>query len=107
MLAYLRKGETFAELAAGFGVGRTAAWRYVDEVVALAAARAPKLRAPGERANAQLKTWREFSVSCATAPGGRGNSPKPSTYCSFARPNQDGISSMKGRCYPARLVIRR
>jgi Helix-turn-helix of DDE superfamily endonuclease len=48
-LAYLRKGETFAELAAGFGVGRTAAWRYVDEVVALAAARAPKLRAPGER----------------------------------------------------------
>jgi hypothetical protein len=27
VLAYLRKGETFAELAAGFGVGVTTAWR--------------------------------------------------------------------------------
>jgi Helix-turn-helix of DDE superfamily endonuclease len=44
VLAYLRKGETFAELAAGFGVGRTTAWRYVGETVALLAARAPKLR---------------------------------------------------------------
>ena len=45
VLAYLRKDETFAELAAGFAVGRTTAWRYADEVVALLAARAPKLRA--------------------------------------------------------------
>jgi len=44
VLAYLRKGETFAELAAGFGVGVTTAWRYVEETVALLAARAPKLR---------------------------------------------------------------
>jgi hypothetical protein len=44
VLAYLRKGETFAELAAGFAVGTTTAWRYVNEVVALLAARAPKLR---------------------------------------------------------------
>jgi hypothetical protein len=44
VLVYLRKGETFADLAAGFEVGRTTAWRYVDEVVALLAARAPKLR---------------------------------------------------------------
>jgi DDE superfamily endonuclease len=44
VLAYLRKGETFAELAAGFGVGTTTAWRYVEEVIALLAARAPKLR---------------------------------------------------------------
>jgi Helix-turn-helix of DDE superfamily endonuclease len=35
VLAYLRKGETFAELAAGFGVGTTTAWRYVEETVAL------------------------------------------------------------------------
>jgi hypothetical protein len=44
-LVYLRKGETFAEVAAGFGVGTSTAWRYVNETVALLAARAPKLRA--------------------------------------------------------------
>jgi DDE superfamily endonuclease/Helix-turn-helix of DDE superfamily endonuclease len=44
VLAHLRKGETFAELAAGFGVGTATAWRYVTETVALLAARSPKLR---------------------------------------------------------------
>jgi hypothetical protein len=44
VLAYLRKGETFAELAAGFGVGTATAWRYVTETVALLVARSPKLR---------------------------------------------------------------
>jgi len=44
VLAYLRKGETFAELAAGFGVGTATAWRYVTETVGLPAARSPKLR---------------------------------------------------------------
>jgi hypothetical protein len=44
VLAYLRKGETFAELAAGFSIGTATAWRYVTETVALLAARSPKLR---------------------------------------------------------------
>jgi Helix-turn-helix of DDE superfamily endonuclease len=44
VLACLRKGETFAELAAGFGVGTATAWRYVTETVALLAARSPELR---------------------------------------------------------------
>lgn len=44
VLAYLRKAETFAGLAAGFGIGTSTAWRYVNETVALLAARAPKLR---------------------------------------------------------------
>ena len=44
VLVYLRKGETFAQVAAGFGVGTATAWRYVNETVALLAARAPKLR---------------------------------------------------------------
>ena len=45
VLACLNKGETFAEVAAGFGVDRTTAWRYVNETADLLAARAPKLRA--------------------------------------------------------------
>ena len=44
VLAYLRKGETFAELAAGFGTGTGTAWRYVTQTVGLLAARSPKLR---------------------------------------------------------------
>ena len=44
VLAYLRKGDTFEQLAAGFKVGRTTAWRYVNETAELLAARAPKLR---------------------------------------------------------------
>src|SRR5215469_1089500 len=44
VLGYLRKGEPFAELAAGFAVGTTTAWRYVNETTDLLAARAPKLR---------------------------------------------------------------
>jgi DDE superfamily endonuclease len=44
VLAYLRKGETFAELAAGSGVGTATAWRYVTGTVALLASRAPGLR---------------------------------------------------------------
>ncbi len=217
VLAYLRKGEAFAELAAGFAVGTTTAWRYVEETVALLAARAPKLRmavrdatraghayvvvdgtlipidrvaadrpfysgkhkkhgmnlqviaspagdilwvsgplpgwcttrrpsgsgaswpswrrpgwsswpdkgyqgstyaktpykgknkpqsqkdanrahaklrAPGERANAQLKTWKILRKPSAAAPGKPGGSPRPSTYCRSARHNQDGKSSL-------------
>jgi hypothetical protein len=45
VLVHLRKGETFAGLAAGFGVGTATAWRYVQEAVALLAGRAPKLDA--------------------------------------------------------------
>ena len=44
VLVHLRKGEPFAQVAGGFGVGTATAWRYVTETVALLAARAPKLR---------------------------------------------------------------
>lgn len=42
-LAYLKNGETFAQLGAGFGVGTTTAWRYVNETVTLLSARSPTL----------------------------------------------------------------
>lgn len=44
VLAHLRKGETFSDLAAGFEVSTTTAWRYVEETIELLAARAPTLR---------------------------------------------------------------
>ena len=47
VLACLSKGETFAELAAGFAVGTTTAWRYVQETVALLAARGARAPAGG------------------------------------------------------------
>jgi Helix-turn-helix of DDE superfamily endonuclease len=42
VLACLRKGETSAELAAGFGTAT--AWRYVTQTVGLLAARSPERR---------------------------------------------------------------
>jgi hypothetical protein len=44
VLVYLRKGEPFAEVGAGFGVSTTTCWRYVNETVELLATWAPKLR---------------------------------------------------------------
>jgi len=44
VLVCLRKGETFASLAAGFRVGTATAWRHAGETVALLATRAPRLR---------------------------------------------------------------
>jgi hypothetical protein len=40
VLVHLPRGETFADLAASFGVGTTTAWRYAQETVALLAAHA-------------------------------------------------------------------
>jgi hypothetical protein len=64
VLAYLRKGETFAELAAGFGVGVVTAWKYVNETVSLLAARAPRIPASSSSAsgiNTPAKTGRVTS----------------------------------------------
>ncbi|BCB83517.1 transposase family protein [Phytohabitans suffuscus] len=44
-LAHLRNGDTYARLAAGFGVGVATVWRYVREAVDLLAAFAPSLTA--------------------------------------------------------------
>jgi hypothetical protein len=43
-LAHLKNAHTFAQLGAGFSVGTTTAWRYVNEAVKLLSARSPKLR---------------------------------------------------------------
>jgi hypothetical protein len=42
-LAYLRNGHSYAELAAGFGIGTTTAYRYTTETIDLLASLAPTL----------------------------------------------------------------
>ncbi len=45
VLAHLRNGDTYARLAAGFGIGLSTAFRYVRETTELLAERAPTLTA--------------------------------------------------------------
>jgi hypothetical protein len=45
VLVHLRCGHTYAQLAAGFGVGTTTVYRYVNEAIEILAARAPDLTA--------------------------------------------------------------
>jgi hypothetical protein len=45
VLAHLRKGETYAELSAGHGIGTTTVFRYVQEAIEVLAALAPTLAA--------------------------------------------------------------
>ena len=42
VVAYLRKGETYADLACGFRIGTPTVYRYVREAIALLAAMAPR-----------------------------------------------------------------
>ncbi|GAA0617151.1 hypothetical protein GCM10010174_38930 [Kutzneria viridogrisea] len=56
VLVYLRKGEPFAEVGAGFAVSTATCWRYVNETVELRAQRAPKLRAAPRRPPARAWT---------------------------------------------------
>jgi hypothetical protein len=87
VLAYLRKGETFADLAAGFGVGTTTAWRYAGEAESqkIANRAHAQLRSPGERAAQELAD----PSSCAAARGAPGSSPRPSTPWKFTPHNKD------------------
>jgi Helix-turn-helix of DDE superfamily endonuclease len=43
VVAHLRKGETYADLAVGFGIGTTTFYRYLREGLDLLAAMAPTL----------------------------------------------------------------
>jgi hypothetical protein len=44
VVAYLRKGETYADLATGFGIGTTTVFRYLREALDVLAALAPSLQ---------------------------------------------------------------
>lgn len=57
VLAYLRKGETYTDLAAGFGISTATTWRHVNETVELLAERSPRLRQALNRAKAAGHTY--------------------------------------------------
>ncbi|MEV0766821.1 transposase family protein [Nocardia salmonicida] len=57
VLVYLRKGEPFTDLAAGFEVSTSTAWRYVEETTTLLAAQAPGLRSALRRAKAAGQSY--------------------------------------------------
>jgi DDE superfamily endonuclease len=64
-----------------------------------------KLRAPGERANAQLKNWRILrKLRCCPwrAPG---NSPRLFTYCRSARLTPDEKGSVSEGSYAGMLIM--
>jgi len=46
-LVYLRKGEPFAQVGAGFDISTATCWRYVNETVELLAARRASIRGMG------------------------------------------------------------
>ncbi|GHB88405.1 hypothetical protein GCM10010306_099290 [Streptomyces umbrinus] len=70
-LAHLRNGQPYAQLAAGFEIGTTTAYRYITEAVNLLAALAnrshAKIRALAEQAIATLKSCRLLRrLRCST-----------------------------------------
>jgi hypothetical protein len=83
VLVYLRKGETFTELSAGFGVSVTTDWRYVEETVRLLRARAPKLGHALRKAHGTgCTTW--YWTACSSPPtacGPTGRTTRPNTAC--------------------------
>lgn len=62
-LGHLRCGDTYTQLAAGFGIGVATVYRYIREAIEVLAALAPTL----EQAMATLKNWRLLrKIRCGT-----------------------------------------
>lgn len=63
-LVYLRKHDTYAALAEGWGIGEATAWRYVREVIALLEALAPSLGAGLWAAASRGLRWVLLDATC-------------------------------------------
>ena len=95
VMVYLKKGETYPDLAAGFGVGTATAWRWTCS-------------RPGPRSCARRSGTRKGQVTPMSLSTGRSSrstglpaisrstreSTRPSMHCSSAKPNQVGKGSL-------------
>lgn len=70
VLAYLRKGESYTDLACGFRVGTSTVYRYLREAIALLAAMAPTLEEAIEVARGGVRDPRRHPA--AHGPGRHG-----------------------------------
>jgi hypothetical protein len=77
VLAHLRCGDTYARLAAGFGVGVTTVHRYVAELVDLLAADAPDLAAAVQAARRKAYVVLDGTLIATDRVGMRTRSDKP------------------------------
>ena len=72
VVAYLRKGETYADLACGFEIGTSTVYRYIREALDLLATRAPTLRAAREHRIIDAIVAQEIPAVADTAYQGAG-----------------------------------
>jgi hypothetical protein len=77
VLAHLRCGDTYARLAAGFGVGVATVWRYVTELVDLLAAHAPGLAAAVQTAQGKAYVVLDGTLIAIDRVGMRAKADRP------------------------------
>lgn len=116
VLVHLFKNDTFAEVAAGFGVGTTTAWRYVQETVALLAEQAPSLvealwRSAWSNSNfvfldgTVVPIDRVSGVPDPPAPADQGKGRKARILAAKARAEQQRRRRLKGLADPAPAAV--
>lgn len=105
MLAHLREGQTFAQVAVGFEVGTTTAWPYVHKTTALLAVQAPTLEQGPRRA--RRKGWAYViidgtSIACdrvtADRPFYSGKYKQHGMNTRLSRPRTKNPCGPRGRC---------
>ncbi len=69
VVAHLRKGETYADLARGFGVGTTTVYRYLREGLEVLAALAPPSTRPSPSPGAR-RSWCSTGPCCGSTGSG-------------------------------------